>query len=219
MSVSIVIPVYNQQKYLGRAIRSAIASRVFCDVEILVINDASTDHTQDVLDSFGDSVRVIQNDTNSGLPFSLNRGIRFSTGKYIVRLDSDDWIHAKLPEIMSFFLDLNNSIDAVASDYYIVDETQERKAHMSSLENPIGCAIMFRKEHLIDIGLYDQEMLWHEERELMHRFKKKYNIHHIPLPLYRYYIHGSNMTLNDSMMNKYDSLYLDKTRNQDHGFN
>ena len=211
MSVSIIIPVFNQQKFLGRALRSAIASKDFCDVEIIAVNDASTDHTQDVLESFGDSIRVLKNDTNLGLPYSLNRGITSSINKYIVRLDSDDWIHPKLPEIMSFFLDLNNSIDAVASDYYIVDEMQERIAHMSSVENPIGCAIMFRKEHLIDIGLYDQDMLWHEERELMLRFKNKYSIHHIPLPLYRYYIHGTNMTLNNSMMNRYASLLADKS--------
>ena len=211
MSVSIIVPVFNQQKYLGRALRSAIASRAFCDVEIIAVNDASTDHTQDVIDSFGDSIRAVINDSNLGLPYSLNRGISISTSKYIVRLDSDDWIHPKLPEIMAFYLDLNNTIDAVASDYYIVDEMQDRKAHMSSLENPIGCAIMFRKEHLIDIGLYDQDMLWHEERELMHRFKKKYSIHHIPLPLYRYYIHGTNMTLNNTMMNRYNSLLVDKT--------
>ena len=177
MSVSIIIPVFNQQKFLGRALRSAIASKDFCDVEIIAVNDASTDHTQDVLESFGDSIRVLKNDTNLGLPYSLNRVLLLLLISILF-----DWIviigfTQNFPKSCPFFW-LNNSIDAVASDYYIVDEMQERIAHMSSVENPIGCAIMFRKEHLIDIGLYDQDMLWHEN-ELMLRFRNKYFIHHI----------------------------------------
>ena len=77
-------------------------------------------------------------------------------------------------------------------------------------ENPIGCGIMFRIEQLIEIGLYNEEQLWHEERELMDRFLKKFIVSHIQFPLYRYRQHDKNMTKNDEMMEKFNSKRLKK---------
>ena len=70
---------------------------------------------------------------------------------------------------------------------------------------------MFRREHLIDIGLYDPDMLWHEERELMYRFKKRYNVFNLPLPLYRYFKHGDNMTCDIPNMRTYEQILNEKT--------
>ena len=69
---------------------------------------------------------------------------------------------------------------------------------------------MFRREHLIDIGLYDPDMLWHEERELMYRFKKRYNVFNLPLPLYRYFKHGDNMTCDIPNMRTYEQILNEK---------
>lgn len=210
MSTSIIIPVYNQELYIGRAIRSALACKSYSDVDIIVVDDGSTDGSCEVIKSFGDKIHFLQNSKNMGLPYSLNRAIRTSSSKYILRLDSDDWIHCRLVDILSFFLDNNNDIDAVASDYYIVDEKQNKISHVSSKEEPIGCSILFRSEHLIDIGLYDNEQRWHEEKELMARFSQKYSVYHIPLPLYRYFRHESNMTLDKSNMDHYQSILNQK---------
>ena len=56
---------------------------------------------------------------------------------------------------------------------------------------------------MISIGLYNEEQLWNEERELMSRFSEKFKVDHLKFPLYRYRQHENNMTKNDEMMNKY----------------
>ena len=62
--------------------------------------------------------------------------------------------------------------------------------------NPIGCGILFRIENLLDIGLYDKTFLVHEDKDLRYRFLKKYSIYRLPIPLYRYRKHDSNITNN-----------------------
>ena len=211
MTTSIIIPVFNSEKYISRSIRSALSNKKYSDVEIVVINDCSTDHTLDSILPFMDKIIYLENDSNMGLPYTLNKGIISSTGKYIVRLDSDDWMHERLVDILSFSLDINNNFDAVATDYFLVDSCQNKLSHVSAFDHPIGCSIMFRREHLIDIGLYDPDMLWHEERELMYRFKKRYNVFNLPLPLYRYFKHGDNMTCDIPNMRTYEQILNEKT--------
>jgi len=206
MTTSILIPVYNQEKYIGRAIRSALSNCLFSNVEVVVINDGSTDSTQSVIDSFSGQVRSFSFPVNRGLPYALNHGIRKSTGKYILRLDGDDWLHDRTVDIMSFHLDSNNLLDSVSCDYYLVDDRQNKVEHVSHRDHPIGCAIMFRREHLFDIGLYDPSMRCHEDKEIMSRYLDLYQIYHIPLPLYRYHIHGSNMTLDSRLMSTYQDI-------------
>ena len=98
---------------------------------------------------------------------------------------------------------MNNEIDAVAVDYMLVDDRQNTMLKVNAEENPIGCGIMFRKENLIDIGLYDEDMKWHEDKDLFQRFTKEYKIFYLPVAFYRYHIHGNNMTLDKHNYNKY----------------
>jgi hypothetical protein len=72
------------------------------------------------------------------------------------------------------------------------------------MERPIGCGIMFRSDHLIEIGLYDDAQLMHEDRDLRVRFLEKYNIARVELPLYRYRRHPDNMTNDRSAWNHYE---------------
>ena len=85
-------------------------------------------------------------------------------------------------------------MDAVACDYFLVDEQEEIIERKNCMKNPIGCGIMFKSNHLFEIGLYDEEFKLYEERDLRHRFEKIYKIHRLELPLYRYRRHGNNIT-------------------------
>ena len=69
---------------------------------------------------------------------------------------------------------------------------------------------MFRKEQLLDIGLYDESFKCHEDRELRFRFEQKYKIHRLELPLYRYRRHESNMTNNSQEMDLYSKRLIAK---------
>jgi hypothetical protein len=93
-------------------------------------------------------------------------------------------------------------MDAVACDYNLVD-IDENVERINCIDHPIGCGIMFYREHLEDIGLYDESFLMHEERELRERFKKKYTTYRIELPLYRYHKHSNNITNNEKLSHQY----------------
>ena len=204
MQVSIIIPVYNSEKFIQRSIRSAIDQNFDKNrYEIIVIDDASADNTLKVIQPFRDSIRIIKHEENRGLAASRNAGIKVAKGRYVVNLDADDYIHQDLLHIESIFLNLNNDFDAVCCDYYIVDEHEDHLERKNAIENPIACGIMFRMEQLVDVGLYDEQFMAREEEDLRLRFIRRYQIHHIPLPLYRYRKHDNNLTKDKDMMEKY----------------
>ena len=132
----------------------------------------------------------------------------------MVRVDADDWVQEDFLNIMSTFLYINKNLDAVACDYYLVDNEEEVIERKSSLTEPIGCGIMFKSNQLFEIGLYDEDFRLNEEKELRIRFEKKYVIEHLKLPLYRYRRHQDNIT-----NNKKELKLHDKKMNNKHGKN
>ena len=102
-----------------------------------------------------------------------------------------------------FYLETNQHFDAVACDYYLVDNLENVTRRADCFEEPIACGIMFRRDHLLSIGCYDESFLCHEEQELRIRFEKKYRIAHLDIPLYRYRRHETNMTNDSSKMNSH----------------
>ena len=212
--VSVIIPVYNKEKFLGRCFRS-----IFCqtmdqdDFEVVVVDDGSQDHSLDILEQYSSQIVLLRHDKNKGLPAALNTGIRAAKGQFIIRIDADDFVHEEYLNIMTLTLLLNPSIDAVACDYVLVDEKNSRVSNVNCIENPIGCAIMYRSEQLIDLGLYDEKFLAHEEKDLKIRFDKKFTLTRMPLPLYRYFIHGENLTSDENLMSRF-TLLLDEKHNR-----
>ena len=204
VQVSVIVPSYNAELYIGRCIRSLLKQSLSQeDFEIIVINDSSKDNTKNALLPFVGDIVLIENKRNLGLPSSLNKGIKKARGQFIVRVDSDDYVHIDFLKILSLHLQLNHSIDAIASDYLLVNNDQDVIREMNCLKNPIGCGIMFRLKHLIELGLYNTKFLRREDEELMNRFKIKYNISRVAIPLYRYRRHENNITNDKKSMKKY----------------
>ena len=202
--VSVIVPVYNSELYIGRCIRSLLNQSINTEnYEIILINDGSSDNTKKAIEPFVGDLVIIENKKNLGLPASLNKGIRKAKGQFIVRVDSDDYVHVEFLKILSLHLQLNHSIDAIASDYLLVNNDQDVLSQKNCLKNLIGCGIMFRLKNLIEIGLYDENFLVREEEELMIRFKSKYKISRLQLPLYRYRKHENNITNNKEKMKKF----------------
>lgn len=83
------------------------------------------------------------------------------------------------------------------------------------MADPIACGIMFRVEHVIDIGLYDEDFLSREDEDLRLRFLKKYQIERIKLPLYRYRKHENNMTNDPESMHYFQCLLNQKHEGKD----
>lgn len=120
--ISVIMPVYNTAPYLKEAIES-ILTQTQSDFELILINDASTDNSSEVIAQFNDNrIRVINNEKNLGLAVSLNKAIRVSTGKYIARMDGDD---ISLPNRFEEQLKVIKSADrrtVVCSTCLLIDE-------------------------------------------------------------------------------------------------
>ena len=204
VQVSVIVPAYNAELYIGRCIRSLLKQSLSQeDFEIIVINDSSKDNTKSALLPFVGDIVLIENNRNLCLPSSLNKGIKKARGQFIVRVDSDDYVHVDFLKILSLHLQLNHSIDAIASDYLLVNNDQDVIKEMNCLKDPIGCGIMFRLKHLIELGLYNAKFLRREDEELMNRFKIKYNISRVAIHLYRYRRHENNITNDKKSIKKY----------------
>ncbi len=202
--VSIIITAYNYDKYIERAIRSCLdQSMDKKQYEIIVVNDASTDRTKQILENYTNEVKVFNMEKNIGLSAARNFGIKKAKGQFVIFLDADDYIQKDLLYIQNLFLSENNSLDAVSVDYYLVNERGTHVEHVNSETKPIACGIMFRKDLLFNIGLYDESFRAREEEDLRIRFLNKYSIYNIILPLYRYRMHDNNLTKNKTEMAKY----------------
>lgn len=204
IEISVLVTAYNEQAYIGRCLRSLLDQSISRHVfEIIVVNDASTDLTSYALDVFGDSIRVINNEKNLALPASINRGIEVARGDYIVRVDGDDYVNSEFLNFLHSYLTFNDYADAVACDYFLVDDDEQVISRANCDLEPIGCGIMFKRRHLIDVGLYDPAFKRHEDKDLRLRFEKKYCVKRLDLPLYRYRQHQNNITGDTVLMDKY----------------
>lgn len=122
-SISIILPAFNSEAFIAEAIRSLL-SQTFTDFELIIINDGSTDRTEEIILSFSDPrIQYHRNETNSGLIDTLNKAIDLAKGKYIARMDADD---SSLPERLSIqknYLDQNNGIAVVAAPVIFIDKS------------------------------------------------------------------------------------------------
>ena len=110
-SISVIIPVYNCDRYLAQAIESVLA-QTYQPMEIIVVDDGSTDNSGAVAKNFGSSVRYYFHD-NSGLGATRNRGIELAQGNFLAFIDADDlWVENKLSHQIAAF-ETNPQLDIV----------------------------------------------------------------------------------------------------------
>lgn len=196
--VSVIICAYNHEKWIERSIRSVLNQTLVSDnsFEILVVNDASQDATKEIIEKFIDhpNIIIINNKRNLGLPASINIAIKQSSGRYIVRVDSDDYVQRNFIFLMKFYLDYNRFYQAVCVDYLVVNEFEEVMTRENAVKKEIACGVMFRRECLFDVGLYNEEYKMREGHDLRRRFTQKFTIGHLELPLYKYRDHENNRT-------------------------
>lgn len=113
--ISVIVPVYNVEKYLSRCLDSII-NQTFSDLEIICINDGSTDNSSRILDDYANKdkrIKVISK-ANGGLSDARNTGLKYVSGQYVSFIDSDDWIDVEYYEHLMYLLEYNNADIAVA---------------------------------------------------------------------------------------------------------
>lgn len=205
-TVTVLVPVFNGEQFIGRCIRSLLSQSTRVSFEILVVDDGSTDRTSYALSQFGNSIRVVKSEENMGLPSALNMGVSKSFSHYLVRVDADDYVNEFFIEFLVQYLESNPQHDAVACDYLLVDDEESVLSQESANAKPIGCGILFKTSDVKQLGAYNPIFRRHEDREFRKRFEKRYSVGHLPVHLYRYRRHDSNITNDEGLMSYFDGL-------------
>lgn len=121
--VSVIIPTYNCSKFLGRALKTALAQS-YTDYEVIIMDDGSTDDTKDVVARFGNAVRYFYQ-PNRGLSAARNAAISKSSGEFLAYLDADDMWHPQKLEKQIAFLDAHKECGFVHSETVVINEDDE----------------------------------------------------------------------------------------------
>ena len=109
--ISVLMPVYNDEKYILEAIES-ILNQTYINFEFIIINDGSSDNSLKIIQSFNDNrIKIINNDKNRGIAYSLNKGLDIAKCKYIARIDANDVAHPTRLAVQKEYLDQKNEVD------------------------------------------------------------------------------------------------------------
>ena len=122
--ISVIVAVYNTEKYLKRCLESLI-HQSYQNLEIIVVEDGSKDDSKPVLENYKNNpkIKIIYNKKNSGLSYSRNRGLENATGDYIGYLDSDDYVDADYYEKLMQSINENKSDIAICDMKVVYDDT------------------------------------------------------------------------------------------------
>lgn len=203
--ISVLMSVYNGEKYLREAIVS-ILNQTFGDFEFIIINDASTDKSMDIIESYNDTrILLINNEINLGLTKSLNKGIRIARGEYIARMDADDVSKCNRLAIQSQFLDQHQDISFCGSDvsyfnqpdkiniyHYLTHECL--KVAMMAANPFVHPTMIWRKSDFIKDNLfYNENFLVAQDYELWSRAIMKLKSSNLPERLLLYRLHDNQI--------------------------
>ena len=126
--ISVVIPAYNVEKYLDKCVQSVV-EQTYKNLEIIIVNDGSTDSTESICEEWTnkDDRIIYINQTNKGLSGARNSGIDIATGKYIVFIDSDDWVSNDMVEKLYSNVILYNANIAICNRWYYFEKNGNQK--------------------------------------------------------------------------------------------
>jgi glycosyltransferase involved in cell wall biosynthesis len=192
--VSVVLPTYNRGWTVREAIESVLDQR-HCNVELIVVDDGSTDETCTLLATYGNRLRVLRQ-PNRGVSAARNTGIRAASGELIALLDSDDaWLPGKLAAQVDFFSRHPQALICQTEEIWIRNgarvnpSKRHRKESGMIFERSLALclvspsAVMMRKSLLDEVGLFDESLPACEDYDLWLRIAWRYPIHLIDQPL------------------------------------
>jgi glycosyltransferase involved in cell wall biosynthesis len=201
--VSVIIPTYNRAEFLRSAIRSVL-NQTFQDFEIAIIDDASKDHTREVITDFNDvRIKVIHNQVSKGAAGSRNIGIMNTNCKYIAFLDDDDeWLPEKLQVQTRLLDDSPQEVGGVCTGRFTIEKESRR---VLSIEIPettdiyksnfiTTSSVLLRRECFEKCGLFDENMPTSSDYDMWIRISEKFSFRIIRKSLINYYIHKNRLT-------------------------
>ncbi|MBO6621877.1 MAG: glycosyltransferase [Balneola sp.] len=217
--VSIITPVYNGEDFLDRCIKSVLA-QTYQNWELLLIDDGSVDDSTRIIEAYlaDDRIKLLKNESNSGIPATRNKGIVNSSGEYIALLDQDDeWFPDKLQKQVQVFNEQGNVYGLIYSNLevrYDNGDVTERKKEIEPeptisdnlelmlLRNLISSpTVLIKKEVLDEVGLFDNSIKWGgDDYDLWIRIAHKYKFFYIDEVLSIRYEHQQNYSADKKRM-------------------
>jgi CMP-N-acetylneuraminic acid synthetase len=205
--ITVYITCHNYGKFLDEAITS-VFTQTFADWELYLIDDGSNDNSFKIMTSYknktNNNVYLIKNETPIGLQKCANKVIKKSTGKYIIRLDADDYLDENALLVLSNYLDNHSDIALVFPNYIYVDEVgtilaveKRRKIGVETkvLDLPAhGACTMVRKNVIKSFGGYNTEFTAQDGHELWLKIIDKYKVANVSTPLFYYRQHDSSLS-------------------------
>ena len=221
--VSVVIPVYNQERYVAEAVDSVLR-QTYPDVELVVVDDGSTDRTPEILKAYGSRLTYMRQD-NAGAATALNRGIEAARGELVGWLSSDDVyeptkverqvdLFKAQPHVSLIYTDFNvidgagRIVRTVRSPYYADRKEFIRRLILGNFVN--GSSVIARKSTLVATGLFDPAMTYHADANMWLRLLKHSDFGHVPEVLLNYRWHAGNASNNVAGMRRHRYVYFDK---------
>ncbi|MBC6610244.1 glycosyltransferase [Hymenobacter sp. BT507] len=204
--VSVIIPCYNQAHFLGKALAS-VQQQSYPAVEIVLVDDGSTDNTRAVALAYEPALRYVYQD-NQGLSAARNTGIRHSTGTYLVFLDADDWLYPQALALNVAHLQRHPHAAFVSGAFMcvftgeniisLVTRTIEADHYLHLLRgNYLGMpAVALYQRWVFDDFLYDTELNICSDYDLCLRVARHHPVLHHTQPVAAYRQHNSNMSGN-----------------------
>jgi len=219
--ISIILPAYNADKYIGLAIES-ILKQTFINFELIIINDGSTDNTKHIITEYqkkDDRIKYFEQE-NLGLTKTLNKGISVSKANLIARMDADDIAMKQRLEIEYNILKKNENVVLVSSDVIYIDEKGSKSGRSYSPSWQISIrkklrrgniifhpTVMFRKTSVIKAGGYNEDVLHYiEDYLLWTELLKQGDFHIESTPLLYYRISESSISHSVNRSQKKDLL-------------
>jgi glycosyltransferase involved in cell wall biosynthesis len=205
--VSVYITNFNYGSYLKQCVESVL-KQTLPDFELIIIDDGSTDNSKEIIEQYREleGVTIIYQQ-NKGLNITNNVAMRVAKGKYLMRLDADDYLVPEALEKMSALLDVNDELGLVFPDYFYVDAdgnmTGEERRHnfekeVSLYDQPAhGACTVIRLSFLKKIGGYNESFTCQDGYDLWLKFITHFSVSNINTPLFYYRRHGENLTTNE----------------------
>jgi len=222
-TVSVIIPTYNRAHLIGGTIQS-ILNQTYRDFELIIVDDASTDNTEEVVKGFNDErlryIRMKENSGAAGAP--INRGIKAARGEYIAFLgDDDEWLPQKLEKQIEKFKSVSSDVGLIYCGYTCVRvETGETlieympnargDVFQSAVEGSIrlgGHTPLIRKECFQKAGVFDTELRGSEDWDMWIRLAKYHKFDFVPEILAKYYVYGAQKSASlERQIQGYDKI-------------
>lgn len=209
-SVTVIIPAFNRVDYIDQTINSVLEQTCH-NVELIVVDDGSTDGTYEKIKSYGDRLTLLthENHTNKGQSAAINLGLLSATGKYVAILDSDDYWALNKLEIQVDYLEKHPDVGLVYTNGFAVDASGDFLYHIyagSHVEHNdpnnvlLDCYILLPQNSLVRKSVYDRLSGFNEsyraaqDHDMLIRISEKATFAYLPAKLFYYRVHDDSIS-------------------------